>query len=1004
MGPNPDELIKKELELAEHSLGEPGSKWQSDAPSPHAAAGSLGGNQASASLEWLKQVGSNASGGVGDYLDPPDRKSPAKDPLALVRVLEQQLRAELSWPGDERFRAVLFESMSSEKIPQVLKESAVGIWDNIAWIAPLLTGWALVRRGASRTPQGAATVQLIEVGFALTPLKPHLDAWFQAVQVAATTTNPQLAKAAMEQAQLNYAHVVVNAALVAGLAAKRSPAPESNRIIDITPKKQVPALPGLVGEVPANPLLALSQSSGVRQLMSVFRSLSPTLRAAALASGPKLGSFAWYFSNSHQIGEAGGDAPINLPSLVGAAPKDGDPNVPISPSPHGGDRAIHVWLEVATGSDIEIAVSGIVQRYPSQSGPAPLLNIRAQALADWLRTSTEPTASRDLIILDAYLGRIERAHKRLPYPHGSRELRNAAEWLANEITTLPAQISRSGRAVPNDARLELSLIFDVLAFHRPAGPYVLEMSRMFRQMTVRLPPGNQLEDVVDMPFVAQLTNALEGKFPWLRQELEVARNPPMPAPKILKPYPYPIRGTVNDRAQWLFNEIQILPVAKRGELSDLLANAVADEKGGVAVLATIFFAKKGSAADFIHDVAIEYRQFQAAAARTWNPPSAIATSREREGMLAKIDQKSASLTVERMFSMMMGRAHSGRVAGGGQVGTGQGPLPPDQRMMLALRSQGYNADIVRRPQSGIDPTDWLNATLGDMTEGGIGQQPLLLMLEGSDGPHAVLVTAWEGGRLGQVSYYDPRRLDAAYQEGNVRLEFTDDRPNETAEVMYRLARRTLAAIVPRASFNRENALALMEREALLKTTASSALVFSTSACGFSAFSHAYAVNIEKFGFHLARLKEIDPSYVEKVLNSGIFFDSIPAFVAFLKKVPGVNALHVTAEYDAVHATMQTPVIRGIGIKGGSNGHWIVDYGKISPTEHLIFWPGSTAHETRVMRISVDTLKDWVNNQPEGNRGKPPAIVLSFDREAASSASSHSLSPPISALPVEPARH
>jgi hypothetical protein len=194
-----------------------------------------------------------------------------------------------------------------------------------------------------------------------------------------------------------------------------------------------------------------------------------------------------------------------------------------------------------------------------------------------------------------------------------------------------------------------------------------------------------------------------------------------------------------------------------------------------------------------------------------------------------------------------------------------------------------------------------------------------------------------------------------------------------------------AAPRSRESFQSKNAAELANLEPWLKETASRYKGFSRFSCGFASVSHAYALNVDSRGLSLLQLQRINRDYFTKVSAQGVLFDQVPEFEAFLKQIPGVTTQLVIAEYGAVNATIQTPVLRGIRNPEGVNGHWILDLGMVSPTEHLV--SSADSHGVVEMkRISVSALKALINVQPEQNRNGPPAILLKFHSTIAPTAS------------------
>ncbi len=194
-----------------------------------------------------------------------------------------------------------------------------------------------------------------------------------------------------------------------------------------------------------------------------------------------------------------------------------------------------------------------------------------------------------------------------------------------------------------------------------------------------------------------------------------------------------------------------------------------------------------------------------------------------------------------------------------------------------------------------------------------------------------------------------------------------------------------AAPRSRESFQSKNATELANLEPWLKETASRYKGFSRFSCGFASVSHAYALNVDSRGLSLLQLQRINRDYFTKVSAQGVLFDQVPEFEAFLKQIPGVTTQLVIAEYGAVNATIQTPVLRGIRNPEGVNGHWILDLGLVSPTEHLV--SSADSHGVVEMkRISVSALKALINVQPEQNRNGPPAILLKFHSGIAPTAS------------------
>ncbi len=322
MASDPDAIIREELRKAEQAI--PGSEqtWHSGVTAdslgrkPDPESSSWGG-QPRFSLEGLKralQLNPSARPGAS----PSDRQAAEKDPFAAAHALERRFFGELAGTTGNRYQTALAQSMSLSKLDQAVEEIAEGIWDNRVLVLGLAVGRLVAGMVATRSAQqkgdlrGIAAVLAIDIAATFGPLGPHMSAWLHAVDRAAQATDPKLAAAALEAAQLKYAYVVVNVGMLAlPFLPKRKPAPAQRPIINITPGEQSASLPAVIGGGPAILEKALATPQKWQQLKNVLASLSLPVPALA-ANGPA--GLSWFFSESLQYdgrdaGSGGGSRP-----------------------------------------------------------------------------------------------------------------------------------------------------------------------------------------------------------------------------------------------------------------------------------------------------------------------------------------------------------------------------------------------------------------------------------------------------------------------------------------------------------------------------------------------------------------------------------------------------------------------------------------------------------------------------------------------------------------------
>lgn len=249
MGLDATDVVKKELERVEGAGGRE-KHVNSAGIAPHALTGDSGNdpnvggrNHPNPTLQTLqKMIRMTPAGGVAEkFLERSMGQQRAKDPLAGVHALQKEFG--LSWAGDARYQEILRKSMSLEKLDQVIQETGAFVTDH--WVYTLV-GIAARVWLASKVKDNRK-LQRYDVALLLVPLPVHGAEWLEAVNRAAAAEDPAAIEAALDEAQLNFARVLVNLVSVGVAALPRSAsAPNATKprpIKDITPSSaQVPAL------------------------------------------------------------------------------------------------------------------------------------------------------------------------------------------------------------------------------------------------------------------------------------------------------------------------------------------------------------------------------------------------------------------------------------------------------------------------------------------------------------------------------------------------------------------------------------------------------------------------------------------------------------------------------------------------------------------------------------------------------------------------------------------
>lgn len=289
----PNDLVARELQQAEAGLGDPGHSWRTEErtlsdsdPDPANAGSATKKNRLS--LKWLRQMlGFTPTQGVGDHLDSLERERTTADPATTIESLNQQLG--LGWPDSERYRTALYKSMSLAKLGEVVGEGAEAIKDHwVISIAAVVVRAGLQLRANRQARRGnyaaAAALQLADMAFAFGPLAPHAKAWLTSVELAATTTDPDLAEAALDAAQLNYGKLVVNVALL-GLTALPRRTSTPNAIKDITPDKLARALQSAMTSSSPTQLQTIASARDLPRWLKLLGGLTPPFQVASAAAG-----------------------------------------------------------------------------------------------------------------------------------------------------------------------------------------------------------------------------------------------------------------------------------------------------------------------------------------------------------------------------------------------------------------------------------------------------------------------------------------------------------------------------------------------------------------------------------------------------------------------------------------------------------------------------------------------------------------------------------------------
>lgn len=327
----PDDLVRRELDGAKRSRNGFDPEWSSGPtssiprdPANDLDAGDQGWKNQAGFAAWFKRRISPLRG-VGEsspYGEQIHGKAKPKGPLDAVHHLEKQLFGDLVWQGDARYQAVVADSMSPKALAANLavlgKEAAELITDHPLATLSMFAVRAAMQVGANRAatkgyPGAKVLLAGADLALLLGPLGPHVAKWREAVQLAATTTDPKQAAEALSDAQRNYAKVFATAGATAVRFWPRQKSVQARAPIDVTPGKSRIALPAAVNSVAANQVVPLTQRwPQVMKEFVRFFSLTYPVTSLATEAASNLGRSV-FFSDSHQMdsgnAKAGGEPP-----------------------------------------------------------------------------------------------------------------------------------------------------------------------------------------------------------------------------------------------------------------------------------------------------------------------------------------------------------------------------------------------------------------------------------------------------------------------------------------------------------------------------------------------------------------------------------------------------------------------------------------------------------------------------------------------------------------------
>ncbi len=859
MGLDATDVVKKELERAEGAGGRE-KHVNSAGIAPHALTGdasndpNVGGrDHPNPTLQTLqKMILMTPAGGVAEkFLQRSMGPQRAKDPFAGVHALEKEFG--LSWAGDARYQEILRKSMSLEKLDQVIQETGAFVTDH--WVYTLV-GIAARVWLASKVKDNRK-LQRYDVALLAIPLPRHGAEWLGAVNRAVAADDPAAVEAALDEAQLNFARVLVNLVSV-GIAALPRPAFAPNTthprpIKDITPSSaQVPALqaaqPGLIAsQLPALARAGRSVQEWIQYWVNVLNGATPLVQlptvAAVVGELEGLGGLSVFFQEDHSGSQAGGGA-ANVLSVDGAAPNAG--------ARSGEDRVATVYrfLENVNTADLERAVTAIVEQQSSHAGsPERALLVRAQQLRAWLRQNPDSHSIPNVIVLDEYLESIKRAAERHAFPKPASDeyliSKQACNWLENQALSLPRSIIKDGRKIPNEAQQELLLVIQAIPRQGLRKAAVI-----FNKMVYGQPfSDTSFERKVDMAFVTdfknQLDSVLREKFGFerLNERVDELRDPvPMPSVQTLqnKPHLYQADGTDDERTRWLEAQIELLPPVPNGlrqKLSLLtteLGKSVAAQKKRAA-LADIYYeilAEQRPLTDGDFDTIVaRFEQYRANHARYWDSTS-IDKFVNTESALSKINQRRffnplhCGPAVASVFLELMGRPRSQQdIARWLELQTKQLPerhegpgepslvkdlaaewkggrleFPPlsgvyPEDMVRVLRRDGFDPVIATPSEFDRDPRrDWLALLLENVSP----KNPVILVVGSRGNRHFVLATEWNRDS-GRVTYLDPQLPGIPGYTHDISTDIAATRKGNFVEQPFMaLELTTHLAIVPRA--------------------------------------------------------------------------------------------------------------------------------------------------------------------------------------------------------------